>query len=236
MRLLSSVRMKTNRVTTVVKERDEETAVDRERVVSDKIRTKEATTESRVGRNRAADVSPAEIRIAGMVDNASRKSNRSLPGKMVNRLGMRALVAVAASIIAVACSVGPFESDFRSVRDWKRSQAFEFAMPDSADISRLYSVSLAVRHENYYPYRNLWIIADYVAHGSVVRTDTVNVVLSDEFGNWTGSGLGKLYQQRLDIAHHVAPGEYEKIVLRHFMTTDTVSHLSDIGLIYTEED
>lgn len=145
------------------------------------------------------------------------------------------MAAIVAAVVG-ACSVGgAFDSDFKPVKVWHRSQPLEFRVPDTTAVDSYYDIELGVRHENYYAYRNLWILADYVSGGRVVETDTVSVTLSDEYGSWTGAGLGKLFQQSMPLKRHVAPGQYDKIVLWHYMVSDSVANLSDIGLIYKEE-
>ena len=73
---------------------------------------------------------------------------------------------------------------------------------------------------------------DYVADGKIVEHDTVNVELCDEYGDWGGSGLGKLFQKQMLIKERVPVGRYDKIVVWHNMRVSKVTNVTDVGLTY----
>ena len=149
---------------------------------------------------------------------------------------MYSIVTAVIALAFTACTNnGPFDSDFRTVKDlkWAKNQSFTFALPDSLD--HLYDIELSVRHDNVYPYRNLWLITDYFKEGRIVESDSVNVQLGDEYGNWSGSGLGKLFQMKMELKSDIQAGEYDKVVIWHDMDCDTVTHIWNIGLIYSKK-
>lgn len=94
-----------------------------------------------------------------------------------------------------------FDSDFKTIdaEGWTKSSPLVFLQPDSIRGVDAYDIAVSVRHDNYYPYRNLLLIVDYVAGDKIVEHDTVNVKLCDEYGDWGGSGLGKLFQKQMLI-------------------------------------
>lgn len=144
---------------------------------------------------------------------------------------------MAALVATAGCTPGDvFDSDFKEVDSsgWKKSQPLVFEQPDSIfGGAEAYAIALCVRHDSSYPYRNLWLAADFVAGGRVVESDTVSVELSDEYGNWEGSGIGRLYQRSVTLRQRVAVGAYERVIVWHAMRPDAVPGLSDIGLVYS---
>ncbi len=152
-------------------------------------------------------------------------------------LRQKAIRMVAAAVVA-ACSFactsttdGTFYSSFKTIDGpgWLKEQPLKFALPDSLPVS-VGDLEISVRHDNYYPYRNLWLRTDYVAHGRVVESYLVNVELADKFGNWYGSGLGKMFQCRSVVRKDVAVGKYDEVVVWHYMRCDTVPDVYDIGV------
>ncbi len=142
---------------------------------------------------------------------------------------------VAISLLAATCTPGgAFDSDFKTIdaEGWTKSSPLVFLQPDSIRGVDAYDIAVSVRHDNYYPYRDLLLIVDYVAGGKIVEHDTVNVELCDEYGDWGGSGLGKLFQKQMLIKERVPVGRYDKIVVWHNMRVSKVTNVTDVGLTY----
>lgn len=142
---------------------------------------------------------------------------------------------VAISLLAATCTPGgAFDSDFKTIdaEGWTKSSPLVFLQPDSIRGVDAYDIAVSVRHDNYYPYRNLLLIVDYVADGKIVEHDTVNVELCDEYGDWGGSGLGKLFQKQMLIKEREPVGRYDKIVVWHNMRVSKVTNVTDVGLTY----
>lgn len=190
-------------------------------------------------RSDATTVLPAETRKTKM-DKLAKTTTKKTISKPHSRKANKGLMySIVTAVIALAFTActnnGPFDSDFRTVKDlkWAKNQSFTFALPDSLD--HPYDIELSVRHDNAYPYRNLWLITDYFKEGRIVDSDSVNVQLGDEYGNWSGSGLGKLFQMKMELKSDIQAGEYDKVVIWHDMDCDTVTHIWNIGLIYSKK-
>lgn len=128
-------------------------------------------------------------------------------------------------------------SEFKQVptEGWSKQYTMNFAFSDSISAEPV-DLSVCVRHDNYYAYSNLWLLLDYVSQGKVVESDTVNIPLSDKYGNWYGSGLGKLYQTTVDVKKDFDFKKIDEVIVWHYMRPDTVEHLSDLGLILTSKE
>ena len=74
---------------------------------------------------------------------------------------------------------------------------------------------------------------EYVKNGKVAESDTINFTLSDKYGNWNGSGLGKLFQSTATIRQNIRPNEFSEVIVWHNMRCDTVTNITDLGLILT---
>ena len=141
-----------------------------------------------------------------------------------------ALLAVFAVCCLYSCSSDVLYSEFKPLGDgWSKSEPLRFDFPDSLTEDRT-DFGIDVRHDNYYPYRNLWVVVDYLKIGKVAETDTVNIMLADKFGNWYGSGLGRLYQLRSTVRRGMNADEFDGVVVWHYMRCDTVTGISDVGV------
>lgn len=131
----------------------------------------------------------------------------------------------------VACSSGTVYSDYRAVENgmWAKTTPLRFDFPDSLKAGNC-DLILNIRHDNLYPYRNLWVAVDYLKKGHVVESDTLNVELGDKYGNWHGSGLGKLFQYEDVIKHNIPSDLFDGVVIWHDMRCDTVVNIHDVGI------
>jgi gliding motility-associated lipoprotein GldH len=86
-----------------------------------------------------------------------------------------------------------------------------FFTPVIADSTRQYNLYLSVRHTREYPKSNLYLFVDITGpNGSSLR-DTVELLIAEPSGKWTGNGFGstllvrKLYRRNI---HFPLTGTY----------------------------
>lgn len=91
-------------------------------------------------------------------------------------------------------------------------------------------ISIAVRHNADYPYRNLALEVTY-RNGQRVVLDTVNMELADIYGSWKGNGLGPQRQMEATVAPVAALPDSSRISVRHVMRVDTLRGISEIGIL-----
>jgi gliding motility-associated lipoprotein GldH len=107
-------------------------------------------------------------------------------------------------------------------------------MPEYDDSAATYDITLAVRYDNSYRYRNLTMAVDVITADSAVNRRTVDMALADEYGNWTGGGFGTLYQSTVPVVEAVTPDEARSIVVWQSMgECDTLRGLVNLGIITT---
>lgn len=108
---------------------------------------------------------------------------------------------------------------------------FDFSIKD---ISKPYSVIVSVANNDDYRYSNLYLFVDiYMPNKKVVR-DTVDFILANEQGKWSGSGLFapfmSEYQYKKNILFPVA-GKY-RIALEQAMRCDNgiLDGIAEVGV------
>lgn len=154
---------------------------------------------------------------------------------------------VAATAIAVAaCSVNGqhgngddnFFSKFETFRGtlWQYADTKTFAVDTLRDsISHRGTLTLALRHTNGFPYRNLWLEVNCNAADTASRPDTLNIILADHFGRWRGHGSGPSLAVCDTIKRNFTLRQGQVITVRHIMRTDTLDGIEQIGITYTPD-
>ena len=144
------------------------------------------------------------------------------------------IILLIATIVSACTSGGVYYSDFKPIDDigWTKEKAYTFVLPDTITEPKS-DLQICIRHDNYYRYRNVRLTVDYVKNGKVAESDTINFTLSDKYGNWNGSGLGKLFQSTATIRQNIRPNEFSEVIVWHNMRCDTVTNITDLGLILT---
>jgi len=106
-------------------------------------------------------------------------------------------VFVLLAVFMTSCNKKAVVEDYRHIRNgaWNQDTAlvFEFSIPDP---KKLYDLSFTVRNEGRYGYSNLWIFVVITPPSGKELSDTVELTLPKPSGQWLGSGLGDLYDQK----------------------------------------
>jgi gliding motility-associated lipoprotein GldH len=113
---------------------------------------------------------------------------------------------------------------------WSDRETARFEAP-IGDASTPYCVWIELRHNNLYPFRNLWLFIDYETPSGSVGRDTLSTELADPYGKWYGRGRGiysysipyQLYQQYPDTGVYV-------YTIRHGMRTPLLEGITNVGL------
>lgn len=92
------------------------------------------------------------------------------------------------------------------------------------------TMSVAVRHNEKFLYRNLWLELRYCDSVGNIYVDSVNLELADAYGRWNGSGIGEAYQCATRLPHAVRVADSTEISVRHIMRLDTVKGIEQIGV------
>ena len=135
-------------------------------------------------------------------------------------------------LLVVACAPKEIFFEYHSFKNngWDRADAavFHINMDNTTD---LFDVSLEIRNNNDYPFRNIWLFVDSKTPGGDIRNDTIKVNLADVYGKWQGTGIS-LYSLTVPFKTGVRfpqAGTYTYSI-RHGMQENPLKGISDIGL------
>lgn len=141
------------------------------------------------------------------------------------------------------CSEHPLFEENQDIENasWKMDQPkhFEFEVTDTVSVFNFF---VNIRNGQEYPFSNIYLFVDMEdPHGEKSR-DVIECKLANEHGEWLGSGVGTIKENRLLFATHQfrkytankentygVPGRY-KIDISHGMRVDDLTGIYDIGL------
>ena len=120
-----------------------------------------------------------------------------------------------------------------SLDGWSKSDTLVYTLPNSIPAGN-YEVEIGIRHQESYPYRDLWLEIGHNTQDSLVYvTDTLQLFLADEAGNKTGDGPCGLYQCGLPYKASLpirAEGNTRAFRIVHIMTDNPLTGISDVGI------
>ena len=145
---------------------------------------------------------------------------------MTNRA--KTLVLLTSSLLLAACTRGVVYSEFKDVSPfgWEKDSAVTFTFRVT-DTLQPYNVLLHLRHQDNYPYQNMWL---FVNNG--VQRDTIEFYLADDRGRWLGNGrnghvsMPVLYEQNY---HFADTGAYT-LSVRHGMRKERLRGVCQVGM------
>ena len=99
------------------------------------------------------------------------------------------------------------------------------------DVNSLNNVSLMVRHADSYPYSNIFLFVETTYPDGKTTKDTMEVILSNNKGEWQGNGAGDIFDLKVPIKKNVRfplAGKY-KFAFQQGMRTDPLPLIMDFG-------
>jgi len=106
---------------------------------------------------------------------------------------------------------------------------YQFTITDSLQYYKFY---IDVRNTTVYPYQNLYLFFTTQFPDSTVYTDTLNCLLSDAYGRWTGKGSGRIKDNRFLFKPKVRfqqKGNYI-FTVQQAMREDNLKGITDFGI------
>lgn len=116
-------------------------------------------------------------------------------------------------------------------KGWHMSQPvyFEHSMDDTLGFYLFY---LTVRNNTSYPYSNFYVfLTSYLPDGQVTR-DTIELILADLTGKWTGKGAGRIKDNRFLIRSDLKfpfKGLY-RFEITHGMRDTLLKGIENVGI------
>lgn len=152
---------------------------------------------------------------------------------MIMGRALRVFPAFVSMILIMASCDGSIDrySEFRQLPEagWAYGDTIKF-MTSGDGLAGAGQMSVAVRHNDEFLYRNLWVEISYADSTGTLHADSVNIELADPLGRWKGKGIGSSYQCQASLGHEVAVGDSTEIRVRHIMRLDTVRGIEQVGV------
>jgi len=140
---------------------------------------------------------------------------------------------VASCFFFFSCSNSIAFSEFMPVQDkvWDKQAEFVFHF-EMNDITIPYNISLQLRNSRLYPYQNLYVIFEEQNPLGISMKDTIECILADSTGKWTGNGITLFQKQFLlkENYHFPDTGTYT-IGVRHAMIDDHLKGIENVGIL-----
>jgi gliding motility-associated lipoprotein GldH len=150
--------------------------------------------------------------------------------KSKNRILVLLLTAIS---VAFSCTHNTFyqKSDSMPNEIWHKDSALVYRITIS-DSSQFYNFYFDIRNTVSYPYQNLFIFFTSQFPDSTMFTDTLNCNLFDAYGRWTGSGSGRIKENRFTFKSKVCfpqTGDYI-FTSQHAMRDTHLIGISNFGI------
>lgn len=156
------------------------------------------------------------------------KSHKLLRPIKINIFGLLALLLPACQSNTIYHSYQP-----APLAGWSKSDTLVYTLPENIPTGS-YEVEIGIRHRETYSYRNLWLtISQNMQDTLRYRTDTVEINLADETGNWKGDGPGGLYQYTCRYKSSlpiIAEGSARTFRIVQIMKDNPLKNISDVGI------
>lgn len=143
------------------------------------------------------------------------------------------LIQVLLIAVLISCDRNRIFEENTEIKNqvWHLDQSIEFT-PIISDTLGVSNVYLNIRNTDEYSYSNIFLFITTTAPTGYWIIDTVEIVMADKRGKWTGSGFGGVfYNQKLFKANvrFPYPGSYS-FKVEHGMRVEDLKGIRDVGL------
>ncbi|MDD4921501.1 MAG: gliding motility lipoprotein GldH [Bacteroidales bacterium] len=124
---------------------------------------------------------------------------------------------------------------------WPLNQVLYFndSLPSSAPETMHFEIN--IRHNNLYPYQNIWLYIETENSEGAVHTDSINWKLSEANGKWLGKGWGSLYNLSYQLPDlkikKTGSKRWFEIRIEHGLSDKVLMGIEDIGIrLYCDQN
>lgn len=120
---------------------------------------------------------------------------------------------------------------------WNKGDTLVFTIPVENIQPKTYELQVEIRHTNELAYRSLWVIVYQNAQDSTHFTaDTLQCVLTNEKGRFTGTGLNNYYQKSFPLKTVTLNNGYTPVFkLALYMKKGRIEGIHDMGIRLVEK-
>jgi gliding motility-associated lipoprotein GldH len=152
---------------------------------------------------------------------------------MKSKMITRAVLGLSVLLFLSSCNKNIVYSEYQKFdnNEWavKDKAVFDFEITDTVSLN---NISLMVRHADSYPYSNLYLFVTSKYPDGKVLTDTMEVVLANQKGEWYGSGAGDIFDFKVPVKKNVRfpmAGKYQ-FSFEQGMRVDPLPLIMDLGI------
>lgn len=118
--------------------------------------------------------------------------------KKTNKKALSLLVLMFFNVFFISCDRNKVYEEYQNIHDkdipnniWdnKKKLLFTFEIDDTLTMHNVY---IHIRHSSEYQYKNLWLFVKSSAPNGVIKIDTLECNLADDYGKWYGKGSGSI--------------------------------------------
>jgi gliding motility-associated lipoprotein GldH len=152
---------------------------------------------------------------------------------------LRPVVFFALVVLVASCGKPDFFSEDKTLEGakWEMNKKLVYEV-DVKDTSTFYDFFIDLRHNEDYPFADLYLFMDIEFPNGKTLNDTLHIPMLYQ-DKWLGRKSGSL----IEIHHRIPrpktrfaqPGKY-KMYLRHAMRPETLDGIEDIGIVISEHE
>ena len=129
------------------------------------------------------------------------------------------------AIMLSACQNRTICHTYRTIHanGWNRQDSLLFPIPVIHDTATPLHLTVEIRNTSKYPYTNLFL---------TINGDTMECILANGKGEWTGKGISTLYQNQFPYEKSLQIAHPDTLMLniRHIMSDSLLQGIQDIGI------
>ncbi|MBO5720803.1 MAG: gliding motility lipoprotein GldH [Bacteroidales bacterium] len=143
-------------------------------------------------------------------------------------------IATLMVLLCYSCTQSTITHTYQSLpySGWERDSILNYTVVVDSLTGKC-NIDIELAYNNSYPYSNIYLfVSANDSTENCIFSDTLNIVLADEFGQWKGDGWGSLYQQREWYKKHYAfptEGVYE-IRIKQGMRDNPIQGIEKVGV------
>lgn len=132
----------------------------------------------------------------------------------------------------ISCDPGTVFDNYSSIdkSGWNKDSVKIFSVRIS-DTVRNHNIYINLRNRTGYNYNNIWLFIGIQSPDGEFMKDTIQYVLADPSGRWTGKGFGGIKDNKFLYRNNVyfpRAGSY-LFTIQHGMRQEMLTGISDIG-------
>lgn len=150
----------------------------------------------------------------------------------ISRSLIALMAVVLCGLIFVSCNKNVVYTKYQTFKnnEWyaKDKAVFDVEIKDTETLN---NINLMVRHADGYPYSNLFVFVTTKYPDGKVLTDTMEIVLANQKGEWQGSGAGDIFDFKIPVKKNVKfplAGKYQ-FIFEQSMRVDPLPLIMDFG-------